>query len=413
MGLARRHHNIFVYYRGPSAKALSEVDAHKQIEDNATKALVNVLEHGEPDLARSFTNRFAPSLSTGWPSGERGAFHLQGGPEGGPGAIAPGPRVLLGISIGGEIDPKAVAGAPDAGTRIDAAIIPPCGGLLAIETKVVELLDPHQLERHRNHWGVGLGDQVLLRWVSIWEWARDARAETDDALSCFLLDQFCEYLEILGFGRWAGFREEDFSQFVTWSWEHQPVLRARMRAAWERVLDLMPDDDAKWLGTPEAGKLPRRETHAWAQTNRGQHGTNLTLELGADELQLNLVGWNAHQAMRLATWLTTHPERTPDLELVVYERRARPDNKGAPFWMHAQNTVCQRFAPEEVRAGAFGPWLEGWQHDADAKWTRLAYHLRRSWTRDQVLDRGEALAGEIGTLASQTIPLLRDINRWR
>jgi hypothetical protein len=413
MSLRRRHHNIFFYYRGPSTKAVSPHDAHKQLEDNATKALVNVLEHSPPELARSFLGRFAPGLAVGWPPDERASYHLQGGPDSGPDGISPGQRVLLGISIDGQIDPKAAPGLPEAGTRIDAAIVPPHGGFLAIETKVVELLDPHQLERHRHYWQIPKAEDVLVRWVTVWEWARDARAKTDDRAAQLLLDQFCEYLEILGFGRWAGFREEDFAQFVDWSWDHQPILRARMRAVWERVLELMPEDQAAWLGVVEAGKLPRRETHAWAQTNRGQRGANLTLELGADELQLNLVGWNDSQASRLAKWLTSNPERAPNMELIVYERTAKGDHKHAPFWMHASHRELVRFAPVEVRSGGLAPWIETWNRTADLAWTRLAYHLRHSWTRDEALARGEHLAGDIAVLAAEALPLLRDINRWR
>ena len=235
---------------------------------------------------------------------------------------------------------------------------------------------------------------------------------TSDGVSRFLLTELCVYLEILGFGRWAGFREEDFELFVSWSWDHQPVLRARMRACWERVIELMADDDAAWLGTIEAGKLPRGATHAWAQTNRGQPGTNLTLELSTEELQFNLVGWNDAQAQRLESWLVAHAADAPDLQLAIHERRAQPDHKGAPFWMHATHTIPKVLTPEEVRAGDFARWLEGWQ-PVPTQLDPLAYHLRHAWPRDAVLARGETLAAEIASLATQSLPLLRAINGWK
>lgn len=406
--LSRRHHNLFMYYRGPSTQKVGQQDAHRQVEDNATKALVNVLEHGHPSLARSFASRFAPSAAHGWPD-QAATYHLQGGPA----EVQQGARVLLGVSLEAALDVTALPKPPEAVGRIDAAIVPPHGGIIAIETKVVDKLDPHQLERHRIDWTIAKEDTGLVRWVDIWAWARDARAGQKEPITRFLLDQFCEYLEILGFGRWAGFREEDFDQFKEWSWSHQPVLRARMRSAWERVLELMAPADAIWLGNIEAGKLPQSSSHAWAQTNRAQPGTNLSLELGKDELQLNLVGWNASQAARLEKWLLAHPEAAPDLDLVVHERRAQPDHKGEPFWMHATHTIPRLFSPDEIRAGHFASWFDSWHAGADMTWTRLAYHLRHSWSRAEVLAKGEGLGAEIADLATQALPLLREINRWK
>ena len=406
---SRRHHNVFMYYRGPSAKKETELDAHRQIEDNATKALINVLEHGVPNLAHSFAERFAPSVAGDWPPDIAASFYLQGGPP----KPCAGPRILLGLSIAGALDPNALPAKPEAHGRIDAAIVSPHGRLIAIETKVGDLLDPHQLARHCKDWDIALGDTILARWVDVWGWARDARADTSDGVSRFLLGQFCEYLEILGFGRWVGFREEDFEQFANWSWHHQPVLRARMSACWERILELMPEHDAAWLGRIESGRMPKGQQHAWAQTNRGQKGTNLTLQLHADELQFNVDGWNAVQAQRLAAWLIAHPAR-----------RARPrprhprtprqrDHKGKPFWMGASSTTLMTFTADEVRAGDFSRWLEQWHSEADHTWTRLAYHLRHAWPRHEVLTRGEHIGPEIAALAAQSVPLLRAINGWK
>ena len=51
----RRFHNIFHYFRGPSGSG----DTYdQQLENNATKALINVLEHSDLAVAQSFIRRF-------------------------------------------------------------------------------------------------------------------------------------------------------------------------------------------------------------------------------------------------------------------------------------------------------------------------------------------------------------------
>lgn len=406
---ARRHHNIFVYYRGPSQKT-SERDAHRQLEDNATKALINTLEHSDPVLARSFVSRFAADVAKGWPDKKPATYFLQRGPD----KVPPGRRMILGLSIDGEIDPKAKKLALPAGTRIDAAIEVPHGGLVAIETKVVEYLDPHQLARHRTRWQIAPSDQALVRWVDVWSWARAELNEAPDVVTRFLLRQLCEYLETLGFGRWAGFRKEDFAQFAEWSWDYQPVLRARMRAGLERVLEVMDPADVAQLGTIEAGTLPKTATAAWAQTNRGVAIVNLSLQLHPHEVQLNIDGWRKPQALRVENWLLNHPERCPNLNLVVHERNPTIDRNGKALWQPEKpSTVAVTLTPDQVRRGEFAQWFATWHAAPDSKLKLLAYHLRHAWTREYVLKRGERMASEIAATATHALPVLREVNRGK
>ena len=168
---------------------------HRQIEDNTTKALINVLEHGEPALTASFLKRFVPGASIDGLA--QRAYHLQGGPQKGAESAW-----LLGLSVLGELDPAVGQGASQEGSRIDAAIHLPGGALIAIEVKVVEYLgDFHQLSRHAKEWSMPLppadskawtADDPwrLVRWADVHHWVSEVGVETAEPVSSFLLDQF-------------------------------------------------------------------------------------------------------------------------------------------------------------------------------------------------------------------------------
>ena len=407
---SRRHHNVFMYYRGPSAKKETELDAHRQIEDNATKALINVLEHGVPNLAHSFAERFAPSVAGDWPPDIAAGFYLQGGPP----KPCAGPRILLGLSIAVAPDLNALPAKPEAHGRIDAAIVSPHGRLIAIETKVGDLLDPHQLARHCKDWDIALGDTILARWVDVWSWARDARADTSDGVSRFLLGQFCEYLEILGFGRWVGFRGGGLRAIR----ELVVASPAGPPRPHERVLGANPRTDA-------------RTRRGLARQDRvRQDAQGPAARVGADEPRSEGHQPDAPTARRRAAVQRRRLERrpSPTSRRLAHRppRRTRPTStssstNAAPrattranrFGWGASSTTLMTFTADEVRAGDFSRWLEQWHSEADHTWTRLAYHLRHAWPRHEVLTRGEHIGPEIAALAAQSVPLLRAINGWK
>src|SRR6516165_8818051 len=90
-----RYQNCFYYFRGPSSKQQpAELDT--QVEDNTTKALVNVLEHSHRNLTTSFLR---------WVVGQEVVpatefeYFLQRRPDSPAEA-----KLLLGLSNRGEID---------------------------------------------------------------------------------------------------------------------------------------------------------------------------------------------------------------------------------------------------------------------------------------------------------------------
>lgn len=297
------HHNIFYYYRGPSPSppnAEAEDRYQTQVEDNSTKALINVLDLGGATLVRSFLARFAPALVERWLPDVEPQLFLQGGPQ----SLPAGTRLLLGLSLLAQIDGPLVASG--GGSRIDAAIVIPSAGMLAVEVKVVDDLDGPQLARHAERWGIE-DPPLCARWADVWRWARAERERASDVQG-FLLEQLGEYLEILGFAPWGGFRAEDFDYFTRPTLEQRAIVKNRLSSAWERILEGLSAQDRGALGVIHSGRVGLHDGVAWAQTNRRERGVNLSLELYGHELQLNLVGWNKPAAGRLLAWLCSEPE---------------------------------------------------------------------------------------------------------
>lgn len=368
----------------------------------------------------SFVERFGPPGMTLDPASEL-ELELQKAPD--PSLTTP--RGLLGISILGRADPRSFEPQGE-GTRVDAAIHAPGQATLLIEVKTIDLLDGAQLNRHAAGWGletawredgewIAPSSWTYATWADVWRWARaEGTACERGAVSAFLLDQFTEYLDIQGFAPWAGFSEADFAFFSDRTAERQAALRSKMAGLWESVLEHLAPEERDQLGTIHTGRIKARDP-AWAQTNRDDPGVNLTVELGGDGLQLNIVGWQIGQAAALVPWLDGEwPQRLPrSMEVVVWERQATVDRSGKPYWMGAGGTELRRFSLVEVGSGAFTDWRERWETVEKTAFTQLAYHVRRTWSRGEVVSRGEEIAAELVDDVRAMIPAMAAINRKR
>lgn len=425
-----RHHNVFYYFRGPSkaegGAQAQEESQHRQVEDNTTKALINLLEHAEPNVTASFLNRFLPQASLEGINGR--SYFLQGGPK------TPGePTWLLGLSVLGELDPKATAMPANGGSRIDAAIHLPGGSLTLVEVKVVEYLDPHQLARHAKEWQLPMppldptawpndAPWRLARWADVYDWASAADQDAQEPVSRFLLEQFREYLQLVGLAPFAGFRDEHFDWLALSagqrSWDIQAEIKAHLRTMWEVILNGLAPDETQRLGEIHANQLPLDATVAAAQTNWGEPGVNITIELTAEELQVNLVGWNAPQAELLEGWLApAGAVRSGDfegIELAVFRRRpynyAQKGTGKKSWWQKELFELSDRRPLGELAGKSFADLKDKWHAEPDPAWEKLSYHLRRAWPRAAAVAAGPELIPEVVEGVRALLPLLAQIN---
>lgn len=421
-----RHHNVFYYYRGPSSvKTAQSTDGDRQLEDNTTKALVNVLEHGGPEVTRSFLAEFAPAVLAEGDTELVHNYFLQGGPEG----TLPPSRFLLGLSVQGVIAPATVkeVDGRDGGSRIDGAVEVEGAGLLAIETKVVGMLDFAQLQRHAMRWEISpaspakaaVGDLppewALASWAEVYRWARGCSREVDLQPARFLLEQLCEYLDLSGLAPFGGLREDDFAFFLLPAAERDPQrqaeVKARLEGLWEMVSEVLTEREVERIGPVRVANIKATDQNVAAFGDAGPGRANLTIEFGCDDLQLNVVGWNVTQATRLERWLgNASLEALNDYRLVLWRRTAHRDHKGAPYWQLSTQTEIERIDLSAADGADVADRIAACHARLDSTWDKLAFHLRRSWDRDEVVQKGEAIIPGLATEVSRLVPIVDEIN---
>ncbi|KAB2847031.1 MAG: hypothetical protein F9K44_14270 [Hyphomicrobiaceae bacterium] len=158
---------------------------------------------------------------------------------------------------------------------------------------------------------------------------------------------------------------------------------------WAAVGDRLPEGQRSRLGEIYAGPIKATQAGAWAQTRReqGQDAVNLTIEISADQIDINVVGGTKPQAAQLEAWLRRRGagefwRASPDLELVFYRRSAH--KKGArPVWQGARWELIRAYPASALARKGFSSLRIDHERDLDGGRTEhLAYHLSKKWARD-------------------------------
>ena len=212
-----------------------------------------------------------------------------------------------------------------------------------------------------------------------------------------------------------GVRAEDFAALRRGDAAARQRVEERLRGLWELVAASLSQQDRLKLGELHSAVLGASDRRASCQTNWGQVGVNLTLELAADpasQLELNVVAWTAVPAEAFEGWLRSERgrarlEQLGDYELVVYARRAHKGPSGRPYW---QQTTYEAIASAPTRE-VDSDWLdEKLSQFRGNVWEKPAFHLRKLWPEPEVIKEGERLGSRLAAEIRRLLPLLDEAN---
>jgi hypothetical protein len=163
------------------------------------------------------------------------------------------------------------------------------------------------------------------------------------------------------------------------------------------------------LGKVRAGRFERRASGAWTQTN-GEHElgdfVNLTLEVDAAELSLNVIGWFDPQLEKIERWLRKSVARKfmrtlEEWFLVIFIRKAHVGESGRAVFQGAPGTERQRIAIAGTSPANLAITLAGLRPQLDPGTEKLALHIRRPWS-----------PAELGEMSDLPGAIAAEVERW-
>ena len=278
------HQNIFYYYRGPSKK--TEDSLHdRQVEDNTTKALINLLEFAKRVDFAPLLKNFLKLIDV--PQKQITSFRLQKHEE---------------------------RSRPD-------GVINFADNKVFIESKVVAHLDLGQISRHlksltshdfllvitndKSHQGdlKNLHD-ARLRYAS-WHdinhvclsMRNEIRADKRLKAVSAVIEDFINYLEVIVMTEFSGFKDEDFDFWISPDPQYVPILKNKLEALANSIRKELPQKLAKYsyVRRGNVSKSEQDERYAWVAIKKPEDRSdifnqcNFTIEVSKSGLEINAV----------------------------------------------------------------------------------------------------------------------------
>jgi hypothetical protein len=289
------YRNLFHYYRGP-ADAAARID--RQIEDNSTKALINVLEYSEDALLRSFLKR----LDVHADQSGLVNFDLQ---------------VATGISR------------PDALIQIGQHNI-------FIETKIDAVLSEDQIRCHMSADDLdhlicitprrsdiriikNLNSNKLrfVTWRELYLFFRQELERNRDDCTRLLLAQFLDYLEVISMAPFNGWNRKDFEAFLNPEDDPKRELRLRVKDKMSLFLDELRNLAVKESTfsnlKPDVGNIKSNSRHCWGvlctpPLPEKVHVPHFNFVIGSDEFYMGVQIEGKRPSERMLSHITRNPE---------------------------------------------------------------------------------------------------------
>lgn len=312
--------NLFFQFRGPSEHR-SRAEHERQLEDNATKALVYVLENGQRD---QILGQFLRSVFRLRPSSElkNVEFALQRTD-----IRRPAVKKRVGIALAPETGLASKPGTHGGKGRPDAWIWSDGDFSLFIETKIRGKVSRQQMAGHARDL-IGWHDQRIEFRCVTWNEVMDffatliRREQLRDGVSRLLVKEFLRYIHMLNVTESPVLDQDDFAFFLTREEDRSELQRSRlMRKLDAFVRSLAADSTMRRVLRAVSGKVrsPRSVIHPgkllrdaasyWITVGRKERRDRCHFTVRVAEQGLSIEAFSPHK--RFTTRLIDKIDQSP------------------------------------------------------------------------------------------------------